>query len=97
MATLLTLVTLAIVAAVLTRAFRAGDDGTPAAVGRELEEAKLAKYRELRELELDWRTGKLSGADYEQTRSRLREEAAALLERASSGHDDAASVNGRQA
>lgn len=97
MAALLILITLAIVVAVLTRAFRAtGDEGADE-IGRALEEAKLAKYRELRELELDWRTGKLSDADYQQTRGRLREEAAALLPRTPPDRDDPASPNGTAA
>lgn len=94
MAALLILITLAIVVAVLTRAFRGANDDTPDAVGQELEEAKLDKYRELRELELDWHTGKLSVSDYEQTRLRLREDAAGLLERSPRGHDAPASANG---
>lgn len=97
MATLLILITLAIVAAVLTRAFHIPAGETAEAIGRELEEAKLTKYRELRELELDWRTGKLSDADYQQTRGQLRQEAAALLERIPPTPDETTSTNGGRA
>ena len=39
------------------------------------------KYRELRDLELDYRTGKLSSEDYEATGATLRAEAIAILDR----------------
>lgn len=42
--------------------------------------AKEAKYREIRELELDHRTGKLSEADFRKQDRALRGEAVALLE-----------------
>jgi len=47
----------------------------------QLEAAREAKYRELRDLELDFRTGKLSHADYEATDAQLRAEAIAILDR----------------
>jgi flagellar biosynthesis/type III secretory pathway M-ring protein FliF/YscJ len=47
----------------------------------ELESAREAKYRELRDCELDFRTGKLSRSDYEATDSQLRAEALAILDR----------------
>jgi cytochrome c-type biogenesis protein CcmF len=46
-----------------------------------LEAAREVKYRELRELELDYGTGKLSPADYETTGAALRAEALAVLDR----------------
>jgi hypothetical protein len=46
-----------------------------------LEVAREAKYRELRELELDYGTGKLSPEDYEATGAALRAEALAILDR----------------
>jgi hypothetical protein len=46
-----------------------------------LEAARDAKYRELREAELDYRTGKLSLADYEAIRRSLRSEALQILNR----------------
>jgi hypothetical protein len=44
-----------------------------------LEAARDAKYRELRDAELDHQTGKLSDADYEAIDSTLRAEAMELL------------------
>jgi cytochrome c-type biogenesis protein CcmF len=46
-----------------------------------LEVAREVKYRELRELELDYATGKLSREDYQATDSALRAEALAILDR----------------
>ena len=45
----------------------------------ELEAAREAKYRELRDAELDHRTGKLSDADYEELDRTLRGEAIEIL------------------
>ncbi len=45
----------------------------------ELEARKEAKYREIREAEMDWRTGKLAEADYRELDRRLRREAVDLL------------------
>jgi hypothetical protein len=45
----------------------------------ELEAAREAKYRELRDAELDHRTGKLSDADYEELDRTLRAEAIEIL------------------
>lgn len=45
----------------------------------ELEAAREAKYRELRDAELDHRTGKLSDADYEELDQTLRGEAIQIL------------------
>ena len=47
----------------------------------DLEAAREAKYREIRDCELDYRTGKLSEADYEAINSQLRSEAVAILDR----------------
>jgi hypothetical protein len=47
----------------------------------ELEAAKEAKYREIREAELDYRTGKLSREDWRALDATLREEAIGLLRR----------------
>jgi hypothetical protein len=46
---------------------------------RELEAAREAKYRELRDAELDHSTGKLSDADYEELDRTLRGEAIEIL------------------
>jgi hypothetical protein len=45
----------------------------------ELEAAREAKYREIRDAELDFRTGKLSAADYQAINADLRAEAVAIL------------------
>jgi uncharacterized membrane protein len=45
----------------------------------ELEAARAAKYTEIREAELDHRTGKLSDEDYEAVDSALRVEAIEIL------------------
>ena len=45
----------------------------------ELQAAKEAKYREIRDAELDRSSGKLDGADYESVDSELRREAVAIL------------------
>lgn len=45
----------------------------------DLDAAKQAKYAEIRELEMDYRTGKLEDADYKESDRRLRAEAMALL------------------
>jgi hypothetical protein len=45
----------------------------------ELEAAREAKYREIRDLELDHRTGKLSEADYRAIDQTLRAEAIEIL------------------
>jgi hypothetical protein len=47
----------------------------------ELEAAKEAKYREIRDAELDHQTGKLSDADWRAMDRALRAEAMALLKR----------------
>jgi hypothetical protein len=45
----------------------------------ELEAAREAKFREIRDAELDHRTGKLSDADYESIDGTLRAEAVEIL------------------
>ena len=47
----------------------------------DLEAAKQAKYREIRDAELDHRMGKLSEADWRATDRELRAEAAEILRR----------------
>jgi type II secretory pathway pseudopilin PulG len=47
----------------------------------ELEALKEAKYREIRDAELDYRTGKLSEADWRATDRGLRAEAVEILRR----------------
>jgi hypothetical protein len=59
---------------------RAGEAG-PSAEQAELEAAKEAKYREIHEAELDYRTGKLSRDDWRALDATLRAEAIELLHR----------------
>jgi hypothetical protein len=47
----------------------------------DLEAAKEARYREIREAEMDYRTGKLSETDYKAIDRQLRAEAVELLRR----------------
>ncbi len=47
----------------------------------ELEAAREAKYREIRDAELDFRTGKLSREDYQAIDDELRAEAIEILDR----------------
>lgn len=47
----------------------------------DLEAAKLAKYREIRDAELDHQTGKLSDEDWKTIDRRLRAEAVGILDR----------------
>jgi hypothetical protein len=53
----------------------------------ELEAARDAKYREIRDAELDVRTGKLSDPDYEAVDSSLRAEAVDILHRLDEARD----------
>jgi hypothetical protein len=86
-AVILALVLLAVVLFVISgplRAAAAGDtrEQTPPSPERaELEAAREAKYREIRDAELDLRTGKLSRADYESIDGALRAEALEILNR----------------
>jgi flagellar biosynthesis/type III secretory pathway M-ring protein FliF/YscJ len=57
----------------------AAADGQRARTLAELEAAREAKYREIRDAELDHRTGKLSEADYEMVDRTLRAEAVEIL------------------
>jgi hypothetical protein len=53
----------------------------PREAGRdELEAAREAKYREIRDAEMDFRTGKLSEADYQTLDGELRAEALVILD-----------------
>ena len=61
---------------------RAGAEATEDAATSErqsLEAAREAKYREIRELEMDLRTGKLSDEDFTLLDRQLRAEAVAIL------------------
>lgn len=67
-----------IVGAPLRRGSGTGQDAEGAARER-LEAAREAKYREIRELELDHRTGKLSEEDFRALDRQLRGEAVEIL------------------
>jgi hypothetical protein len=85
----LTLVLLAAVIAVVSRPLftarasldLSGSEDLPAPARTELEVAREAKYREIRDTELDYRTGKLSLEDYEAVNGDLRAEAVEILDR----------------
>jgi hypothetical protein len=76
---------LAVVVFVITGPLRPGrareEDLALEAERAELEAAKEAKYREIRDAELDHRTGKLSDADWRAQDRALRAEAVELLRR----------------
>jgi hypothetical protein len=57
-----------------------GGGVAPAERRAELEAAREAKYREIRDTELDYRTGKLSQADFAATDGALRAEAIEILD-----------------
>jgi hypothetical protein len=83
------LIFLAILAAVVvfvTRPLLRGERSRPRRRARagetelaDLEAAREAKYREIRDAELDYRTGKLSARDYEAIDRSLRAEAIEIL------------------
>jgi hypothetical protein len=61
----------------------------------ELEAAREAKYREIRDAELDYRTGKLSREDYQAIDRALRAEAIEILNRLEAS--DASEISPRDA
>ena len=79
----LAIVVLAVVVAIVVagplrrgaRTETAADDSRDA-----LEAAKEAKYREIRDAELDYRMGKLSEEDFKRTDGELRAQAIAILQ-----------------
>ena len=92
---LLVVLLLAAVVAVVTAPLRArraagedaGDDETGGPDVAALEAARDAKYREIRDAELDYRTGKLSEADWRGLDEQLRAEAVELLRRLDRARD----------
>ncbi|MDP9386225.1 MAG: hypothetical protein M3P50_13560 [Actinomycetota bacterium] len=80
---LLVLVLVAVVALVVSGPLRAGADRRreieESAQHAELAAAREAKYREIRDAELDYRTGKLSEADWRVQDRALRAEAIEIL------------------
>ncbi|HEY2536664.1 MAG TPA: hypothetical protein VGI24_06750 [Solirubrobacteraceae bacterium] len=69
------------------RAKRRAPDPESVADRAELDAAREAKYREIRDAELDYRTGKLSAEDYASIDGTLRAEAVAILDRLSALED----------
>jgi hypothetical protein len=80
---LLVLIVVAVVVLVVTAPLRrpAQDEEEVGAARAELEAAKEAKYQEIRDAELDYRTGKLSEGDWRALDRTLRAEAVELLKR----------------
>jgi hypothetical protein len=92
MAYVLVLIVLAVAVYVISAPLRAArrdseSDG-PAADVAELEAARDAKYLEIRDAELDLRTGKLSDDDYQAIDLTLRTEAVEILHQLDQARDD---------
>jgi flagellar biosynthesis/type III secretory pathway M-ring protein FliF/YscJ len=83
-ALVLVFLVLLIITSPLRRSRAAGDaahSGEVSPEREELEAARDAKYREIRDAELDHQTGKLSDVDFESVDSTLRSEAIDILRR----------------
>jgi len=81
---LVVLVVVALVVLVVSAPLRSGSafvEAQESAERADLEAARDAKYREIRELELDFRTGKLSEEDFRAQDRALRADAVELLRR----------------
>jgi hypothetical protein len=82
---LLVLVVVALAVLVISAPLRPGRRSDRDAAGRaeraDLEAARDAKYAEIRDAEMDYRTGKLSEADWRALDRQLRHEAVELLHR----------------
>ena len=84
LAPLIVIVLLGVVVWLVSGPLRAGGaavEDAEAAHRDDLEAAKEAKYREIRDAELDFRTGKLSEEDWRALDRELRAEAMELLRR----------------
>jgi hypothetical protein len=79
----LTLLLVAVVVLVISAPLRAArrPPDRCSAQRDELEAEREAKYREIRDAELDYRTGKLARGDYEAVDRALRSEAVEILDR----------------
>jgi hypothetical protein len=96
---LLAFALLAVVVVVIAAPLRASLERTPQGMRErvsperaELEAEREAKYREIRDAELDFRTGKLSREDYASLDAVLRSEGLEILNRLE-GLDDAAKAD----
>jgi len=80
---ILVLIVVAVVVLLVTAPLRrpAHDEEEVGAGRADLEAAKEAKYQEIRDAELDYRTGKLSEADWRMLDRTLRAEAVEILKR----------------
>jgi hypothetical protein len=85
----LILVGVAILAIIAPLRRRAERDAADRAERAELEAARDAKYAEIRDAEMDYRTGKLSEADWRALDRQLRREAVELLHRLDDVEDPA--------
>jgi type II secretory pathway pseudopilin PulG len=74
-------IAVALIAGPLRQGRAAADEAAESAERSELDAAKEAKYREIRDAELDYRTGKLSREDWRALDAGLRAEAIDLLRR----------------
>lgn len=74
-------IAVALIAGPLRQGRAAEDEAAESAERSELDAAKETKYREIREAELDYRTGKLSREDWRSLDAGLRAEAIDLLRR----------------
>lgn len=103
LAAMLTLMLLAAVMAVVSRPLlvartREGTgkpDESDTPKRSELEAEREAKYREIRDAELDYRTGKLSHEDYEAVNGALRAEALEILNKLESSEEGQATEESR--
>ena len=93
----LSLLVLAAAVAVIAARLRRGRASHPTVDAElaALEAAKEAKYDEIRDAELDFRTGKLSNADYRALDRALRAEAVELMRRFDAAHEAAAEERSR--
>jgi hypothetical protein len=100
LAALLTLILLAAVMAVVSRPLLTahtrsdGSEELSTPERAELEAAREAKYREIRDAELDYRTGKLSSEDYRSVNGALRSEAVEILDQLDSLDSHAPALDG---
>jgi type II secretory pathway pseudopilin PulG len=78
---LVLLAAVALISAPLRRGHAEAEAAADEALREELEAAKEAKYREIRDTELDYRTGKLSDEDFRALDRQLRSEAVEILRR----------------
>jgi flagellar biosynthesis/type III secretory pathway M-ring protein FliF/YscJ len=93
-------VLLFVVLFVISAPLRAGgsarqDDRSVPVEQADLDAAREAKYREIRDAELDFRTGKLSDEDYAATDGALRAEAVEILDRIEAIDEPAAGAGAR--